>query len=141
MVGGKVTIHVVDYVIFAAMLLGTLAIGVYHAFAGGGQRTTSKYLTGDRNLNFIPVSVSLTASFFSSILMLGFPAEAYTNGGMYWLYAVGIAIGAILTTILFVPVFHPLKLTSVNEVCIHELLLLIEYSMGFKLIFWTRIRG
>ena len=115
---GKVTIHAVDYVIFVVMLLGTLAIGVYHACTGGKQKTTSEYLTGDRNLSFFPVSVSLTASFFSSILMLGFPAEAYTNGGMYWLYAVGIAIGAILSATLFVPVFHPLKLTSVNEVCI-----------------------
>ena len=109
-------LHAWDWVIFAAMLVGTMGIGLYHACAGGKQRTTSEYLTGDRKLNFFPVSMSLTASFFSSILMLGFPAEAYTNGGQYWIYAVGVAIGALASILLFIPVFHPLQLTSVNDV-------------------------
>ncbi|KAI8506569.1 Sodium-dependent multivitamin transporter [Branchiostoma belcheri] len=33
----------VDYVIFGGMLAITAATGLYHAFAGGGQRTTAKY--------------------------------------------------------------------------------------------------
>ena len=105
-----------DLAIFILVMLGTLAIGIYHACTGGKQRTTAEYFLGNHNLDIIPVSISLTASFFSAILILGFPAEAYTNGGMVWLYAVGIAIGAILAMLIFVPVFHPLGLTSVNEV-------------------------
>ena len=115
---GQPKVHILDYVIFAAMLLVTLAIGIYHACTGGKQRTMSEYLTGNHKLKVIPTCVSLLASSVSSVLVLGFPAETYTNGGMYWLLGVGIAVGIILATVVFVPVFYPLKLTSVNEVCI-----------------------
>ena len=73
---------------------------------------------GNRNLNFLSVSVSMVASIYSAIFVVGFTAEAYLYGGIVWLYAGGIAIGAVVAIVVFVPVFHPLKLTSVNEVCI-----------------------
>ena len=110
------SISVWDYVVFAIMLSGTLVIGIFYAVKGRKQNT-SQYLTGNRNLNFLPVSISMAATFYSSILIIGFPAEFYLYGGMFWLYAGGIAVGAFVAIVVFVPVFHPLKLTSVNEVC------------------------
>ena len=64
----------------------------------------------------IPVSLSITASYVSALLVLGYPAEMYAFGGQWLLHAVGTALGAVLAAVLFVPVFYPLKLTSVNEV-------------------------
>ena len=55
------------------------------------------------------------ASYVSAILVLGFPAEMYAFGGQMWLNAAGTALGAILACVLYVPVFYPLKLTSINE--------------------------
>lgn len=115
-------IHVVDYVVFAGMLLGTLAIGVYHAVLGARNVTTADYLLGGRNLSTLPVSISLMASFISAILLLGFPAETYAYGGLYWVHCAGNVLGALLAVILFVPVLYPLKLTSVNQVRIHRYL-------------------
>ena len=87
-----------DLGVFAATILASLGIGVYHAVAGGGgssgssgrssgssrrhrrTQTTSEYLVGGRQMSFLPVSVSLLVSFSSSIMMLGIPAESYVYG-------------------------------------------------------------
>lgn len=37
--------HAWDYVVFAAMLVISLAIGIYFAVQGGKQKTQGKYLT------------------------------------------------------------------------------------------------
>ena len=56
------------------------------------------------------------ASYVSAILVLGYPAEMYAFGGQMWLHAIGTALGAALACVLYVPVFYPLKITSINEV-------------------------
>ena len=48
--------HWLDYVLFVATLALSAAIGIWAAFSGGGQNTTAKYLMGNRNLAFFPVS-------------------------------------------------------------------------------------
>lgn len=90
-----------------------LLIGLYHS---GRQRSTSEYLMGNHDIQVIPAAMSLTVSFISSILILGEPAEMYTFGGQLWISKFGWLLGAALSTVIFVPVLHPLKLTSVNEV-------------------------
>ena len=72
---------------------------------------------GNRNIQVVPAAVSLTVSFISSILILGEPAEMYTFGGQLMISKLGWMFGAALSTVVFVPVLHPLKLTSVNKVC------------------------
>ena len=52
--------HWADYVLFVATLALSAAIGIWAAVAGGGQKTTEKYLMGNRNLSFFPVSISLS---------------------------------------------------------------------------------
>ena len=111
-------LHAVDWVLFVGVLLVTMAIGIYHACTGGKQKTTQEYLTGNRQLHFFPTSLSLTASFFSAILIVGQPAEGYLYGGIFWLFSAGLSISCIISAFIFVPVFHPLQLTSVNLVSI-----------------------
>lgn len=109
-------IYAADYVIIAITLIITLGIGLFFAFNRGKPKTTADFFVGNRKLRVIPVSLSLSATAFSSILLVGFPAEIYTGGGVFWLYAVGIILGAIMVSLIFIPVFHPLKLTSMNHV-------------------------
>lgn len=123
------SLHIVDYVVIAGVLAVSMGIGVYHAISKGGNRTTTDYFLGGRSQGILPISISLFASFISSILILGFPAEVYTNGGMFIITSIGICIGAILSAIIFVPVFYPLKLTSVNKVIISISLELIFQRM------------
>lgn len=64
-----------DYVVFAAMLLVSAAVGVYYAWADRGRSTSGEFLVGGRRLTALPVSLSLTASFMSAITVLSNPAE------------------------------------------------------------------
>jgi Na+/proline symporter len=40
--------HLADYVVFALTVVISIGIGIYYAFAGDKQRTTSEYLVGGR---------------------------------------------------------------------------------------------
>jgi Na+/proline symporter len=103
-----------DYVVFCLTIAVSLGIGVYYACAG--QKTTSEYLVGSRQMKVLPVAVSLMVSFESSIMMLGFPAETYVHGMMFWLSNFGFLTSCLVATRMVVPLVHPLKITSVNEV-------------------------
>ncbi|KAH9509620.1 Sodium-coupled monocarboxylate transporter 1, partial [Bulinus truncatus] len=104
-----------DYVVFSAMLFVSLAIGVWFAVRGGGQKTQGEYLMGNRNMSVLPVAISILVSFMSAILILGTPAEMYTQGTEYIVTLIGLCMGIILASLLFVPLLYPLKLTSVYE--------------------------
>lgn len=106
---------VADWVVFAGLLLISACIGIYYALAGGKQKTTKEFLMGNRDLKIVPVAVSILVSFLSAILILGAPAEMYTKGTQYYLYVFGQMSAVVLATILFVPLFYPLKLTSMYE--------------------------
>ena len=108
--------HPVDYVIFAAVLAGSMGIGLFHAFTGGKQRTTSEILMGNHRLKTIPVAMSILVSFVSAILVLGTPAEMYTRGTQLALRTVGYCIACVISSLLFVPLFYRIKVTSSFEV-------------------------
>ncbi|XP_033644852.1 sodium-coupled monocarboxylate transporter 1-like [Asterias rubens] len=104
-----------DYVVFGGMLAISLAIGLYYGFTGGKQKTNKEFLLADRNMNPIPVAMSLVASFISAVTVLGTPAEVYINGTMFWLFALVYPVMFIVVSRLFLPVFFRLKVTSANE--------------------------
>lgn len=68
-------LEVRDYVVFALMLAVSTAIGVYFAWTRRKRESAEEFLTGGRKLTALPVSMSLTASFMSSITVLSNPAE------------------------------------------------------------------
>ncbi|CAG5122153.1 unnamed protein product, partial [Candidula unifasciata] len=70
---------VLDYILFVAMLVVSAAIGVYFATKGGKQRTQGEYLLANRSMSILPVAISILVSFISAILILGTPAEIYTQ--------------------------------------------------------------
>lgn len=105
-----------DYLIFVLTLVVSLGIGIYTAFSGGGQKTTSEYLMGNRNMRVVPVSLSMFMSFVSAILVLGNTGEMYQRGTMYWLQCVANSISYVTIGMVFVPLFFPLNVTSSFEV-------------------------
>lgn len=59
----KLSFSNVDYVLFAAMMLLSLLIGLYYGFfAKRKQNTTVEYLLGSKNLKVLPTAISLTAT-------------------------------------------------------------------------------
>ncbi|KAK6195839.1 hypothetical protein SNE40_001184 [Patella caerulea] len=107
--------HYADYIVFVTTIAISIGIGIYYAFAGSKMGTTSEYLVGSRSMKIIPVTLSLMVSFESSIMMLGFPAEVYTHGMMFWFTCFGFGFTMLIGSRLIVPLIHPLKITSVYE--------------------------
>ena len=60
----EANIHVLDYVIFLGVLVGSLAIGIYYSFS---QRSSTEYLQGGRRMALVPVSISMMVSFVYAI--------------------------------------------------------------------------
>lgn len=108
-----------DWVLFAAMLAVSAGIGVFYALKdmfGKKANSTGEFLMGGRNMQLLPVAVSILVSFMSAILILGTPAEMYTAGTLYFMYLLGMILAIILSSALFVPLLYPLTLTSSFEV-------------------------
>ncbi|NXA27255.1 SC5A8 protein, partial [Ibidorhyncha struthersii] len=104
-----------DYVVFAAMLLVSAIIGIYYAFAGGGQKTSKDFLMGGRSMSALPVALSLTASFMSAVTVLGTPAEIYRYGAIFCIFAITYALVVLCSAEIFLPVFYKLGITSTYE--------------------------
>ena len=109
------TFAVADYIVFGFLILISISIGVFFACYKRGQNTTLTYFLGDRQLNVLPVALSFVVTFQSSIIILGFPAEAYAYGMQYCIQTIGVTIAYLLSTVIVVPIFHPMKVTSVYE--------------------------
>ncbi|KAJ8310441.1 hypothetical protein KUTeg_012306 [Tegillarca granosa] len=107
--------HFADYIVFAAAIVISIGIGIYYAFSGGKQRTTSEFLVGNRQMSVLPVAISLMVSFESSIMMLGIPAEIYMFGIQWFWGNIGFFISNLLSIKIMVPLIHPLPITSAYE--------------------------
>ncbi|KAM9312439.1 sodium-coupled monocarboxylate transporter 1 [Gastrophryne carolinensis] len=104
-----------DYVVFALMLVISAVIGIYYAFAGGGQKTSKDFLMGGRSMTAVPVALSLTASFMSAVTVLGTPAEIYRFGAMFSVFAITYTFTVLLSSEVYLPVFYRLGITSTYE--------------------------
>ena len=106
-----------DYAVFAISLLIPIAVGFYFACQGGRQKTTTEFLLADKNQRSWLIALSLVASYFSSVLLLGTTAEVFTYGVQYIIFALfSYWIVAAIAHVIFIPMFHRVKITSVNEV-------------------------
>jgi len=102
-----------DYLVFALFLVANIVVGLVAGLKPTKEKETAKsYLAGDRNMSVFPVALSILSAFLSAILILGTPAEVYTEGTMYWVYVIGMMLSCVFATLLFVPLLYPLRLTS-----------------------------
>lgn len=112
----EATFGVTDYAVCVLAVCASLSIGLYYACTGGRQVTTEEYHLGNRNLNVLPVMFSLMVTSQSSILILGLPAETYLYGFLATFAGFGFWFANWLCARIIIPVVHPLRITSVNEV-------------------------
>ncbi|XP_077277700.1 sodium-coupled monocarboxylate transporter 1 isoform X3 [Temnothorax americanus] len=103
-----------DYTIFAAMLVMCGIVGIYFGFVKKSSGE-DEYLVGGRNMSTFPVSLSLLASFISGISLLGTPTEIYVHGTSYLFLCCTAFFVTFATSVVYLPVFHELKLTSTYE--------------------------
>uniref|UniRef100_A0A1A8JHD8 Solute carrier family 5 (Sodium iodide symporter), member 5 n=1 Tax=Nothobranchius kuhntae TaxID=321403 RepID=A0A1A8JHD8_NOTKU len=105
-----------DYTVFAAMLLVSMAIGLFQALKNKRSDTPAEaFFTGGRSMPAVPVGLSLCASFMSAVQVLGVPSESYRFGFKFLYMCLGQSINSLLTAYLFLPVFFRLGITSTNQ--------------------------
>lgn len=114
--GSRPGFVLVDYGVFAAMLLVSVAIGFFHALKHSKEAGTDDFFTGGRSMSAVPVGLSLCASFMSAVQVLGVPSEVYNHGFKFIYMCLGQSINSLLTALFFLPVFFRLGITSANQV-------------------------
>lgn len=107
---------VADYVIFVLLLVFSAGIGLFYALSGGKQRTVQEFLLANRSMSFLPVALSLLATFQSAVAILGVPSEIYRFGTEYWFLGCSYFLGLLIPAHIFIPIFYRLRLTSTYEV-------------------------
>lgn len=107
---------ILDYVIFAAVLIISGVIGFYHAWKDRNNQNLKQFLLAGGNMHPIPVALSLVASFMSAITLLGVPVEMYQYSTMYMWIGVGYFLVMAGAAHIYTPIFYMLKVTSVYEV-------------------------
>ncbi|CAG0882592.1 unnamed protein product [Darwinula stevensoni] len=124
----KKTLSAVDYVLFFGSLLLTLLVGMYQAWKGR-RDSAEEMVVVSKGLSLPPIVLSLAATYISAIILLGTPAEIYANGSTWWTQIFGYAFGTTLAALIFVPVLHSLRLTSLFSY--------LEMRFESKLMRWT----
>lgn len=107
---------VLDYVVFGLIVILSCVIGIFFGFKHRKKMTASEYLIANRSLSWFPLCISMVASFFSSITVIGFVSQVYLTGVTFAFQAFAFLPPIILAAEVFVPLFRRLELTSVNEV-------------------------
>lgn len=124
-----------DFIVFTLFILIPIFVGLFFALRGGKQRTTNEFLLADKKLQSWLVAISLVASYFSSLALMGTTAEVFSYGLQYIMLALlsfWTVAGAVHT--IFIPMFHRLKVVSVNEVILFlfKILFLLLNSLATK---------
>ncbi len=103
----------VDYIVLFAYLIATALLGVW---LGRGQRSTSDYFLGGRQLPWWALSLSIVATETSTLTFIGVPAFAYDRNLTFLQLAVGYVIGKILVSFVLIPAYFKGDIQSAYEV-------------------------
>ena len=94
------TFHWADYLVFALMLIICAGIGVAFGWIDRKKKSTKNFLLGGGDLSIFPVGISIIASFTSAVAILGFSAEMYRFGTMYWIICISQVLCQSLTALV-----------------------------------------
>ncbi|XP_037558045.1 sodium-coupled monocarboxylate transporter 1-like [Dermacentor silvarum] len=106
---------VLDYVVLIGFLVLSAGIGVFFAWRDRRSKSNKHFLTGNRELSWLPVSMSMMASFLSSIAILGLPSEVFLRGSTIWTGAVSSSLAVLVAAFVFLPMYYKMDITSINE--------------------------
>ncbi|SIN79200.1 sodium:solute symporter [Chitinophaga niabensis] len=98
------------------VLIFTLtAIILYGVWKSRGQRDMDSYFLGNRTMPWYIVLLSIIGTQASAITFLSAPGQAYADGMRFVQYYFGLPLAMIVICIVFVPIFHRLKVFTAYE--------------------------
>jgi len=101
-----------DYIVLTFYLLGVTAIGVW---VTRGQRDAKDFLLASRSMAWLPVGISIVASFISGISYTGIPAEIANHGFGFLLYAFAYVLVIPVVLRVFLPFYAGRNITTAYE--------------------------
>lgn len=104
-----------DYLVFVIVILISASIGFVIGWLDRKKSSAKDFLLGGGNLRTLPVGISILASFTSAVAILGFSAEMYLYGTMYWMVTLSYPFTQCFAALVYIPFFHRLKLTTAYE--------------------------
>ena len=110
----ELRLHTADFAVMGVFLVVSLGIGVYYGVFKR-QRTTEEYLMGNRQMQILPVALSMLVTYQSAISVIGIPAEFYLYQTMFCYVWIGIIASIVAQCYMIVPLMFPLHLTSAYE--------------------------
>ncbi|KAH6928247.1 hypothetical protein HPB50_013040 [Hyalomma asiaticum] len=120
------TFVALDYVVLISLLVLSAGIGVLFAWRDRRRNNNRQFLTANRELSWLPVSLSMMASFLSSTSVLGLPSEVFVRGSTMWTGAIGTTLAILMAAFIFMPMYYKMDITSINE-------------GGIKAVVWTDV--
>lgn len=105
-------IALLDWAIVAAYGLAVVGIA---AWSQRRQKTSDDYLMAGRRLPWWLVGVSIIATAFSSISLLGWTGKGYADGPRWFQLQAGELAAILVVCLLFLPFFSRLRLTTAYE--------------------------
>ena len=103
-----------DWAVLACILFISLSIGIICAWLDRN-KTPEEYMMGSKKTSPVPISMSLGATFFSAITVLGTPVEYYQYGTMFFYFIVTYFLCTVISAHLFVPMYIDFGYTSTYE--------------------------
>ena len=99
-----------------AILIGTLAgITMYGLYKSRGEENTENFLSGNHQLRWWTIGLSIMATQASAVTFLSTPGQAYTDGLRFVQFYFGMPIAMVLIAIFVLPIYYKLKVHTAYE--------------------------
>ncbi|MBU2997312.1 sodium:solute symporter [Cellulophaga baltica] len=99
-----------------SILVGTLAFIVgYGVWKTKGSKNVKDYVLGGNEANWTTIGLSVMATQASAITFLSTPGQAFHDGMGFVQFYFGLPIAMIIICIVFVPLYHKLKVYTAYE--------------------------
>ena len=98
------------------VLISTLIIiVVYGTFKTTGAKTAREYIQAGNNAKWWTIGLSVMATQASAITFLSTPGQAFNDGLGFVQFYFGIPIAVIIVCLIFIPIYHKLKVYTAYE--------------------------
>ncbi len=98
--------HMIDLIVIAAYLIGTVLFGCSFYFRKKGGDGANDFMTGGGRLPTWALSLSVFATYISSISFLAMPEGAYKDNWWGWVNALTVPIAMVIAVRWFVPFYR-----------------------------------
>ena len=106
------TLDLIDWVILAGTLITIVGYGTWQT---RGSKNVQDYLRGGNTSKWWTIGLSVMAKQASAITFLSTPGQAFNDGMGFVQFYFGIPIAMIVICVVFIPLYHRLKVYTAYE--------------------------